>query len=104
MQQPGPPSKLSRSHSADNLAAGAVDPPRAPAFATCDNLADEVDYGDLPEPSLRMSRKATSSSSDSSPAASTKPSGKEKSGVDRITWMLSTVEVPFWPPCFYWFF
>ena len=39
MQQPGRPSKLSRSRSADDLAAGAADPPSAPTFTTSDNLA-----------------------------------------------------------------
>ena len=82
MQQPGPPSKLSRSRSADDLAAGAADPPSAPTFTTSDNLADEVDYDGSPEPSPRMSRRATSSSSDSSPAASNQPTGKEKSAAD----------------------
>ena len=51
MQQPGPPSKLSRSHSADNLAVRKADPPRAPPFTYGANLADEVDYGDSPDPS-----------------------------------------------------
>lgn len=78
MQQPGPPSKLSRSLSADNLAAGATDPPSTPAFTTGDNLADEVDYDGSLEPSPRMSRRATSSSSDSSPT-STHREGKANS-------------------------
>ena len=82
MQQPGPPSKLSRSHSADNLAVRKADPPRAPPLTYGANLADEVDYGDSPDPSPRMSRRATSSSNDSSPAGSTKPTRKDKSDVD----------------------
>ena len=82
MQQPGPPSKLSRSHSADNLAIRKADPPRAPPLTYGANLADEVDYGDSPDPSPRMSRRATSSSNDSSPAGSTKPIRKDHSDVD----------------------
>ena len=82
MQQPGPPSKLSRSHSADNLAVRKADPPRVPPLTYGANLADEVDYGDSPDPSPRMSRRATSSSNDSSPAGSTKPTRKDKSDVD----------------------
>ena len=46
------------------------------------NLADEVDYGDSPDPSPRMSRRATSSSDDSSPAGSTKSTRKDKAAVD----------------------
>ena len=42
-----------------------------------------VDYGGSPDPSPRMSRGATSSSTDSSPAGSTKPTGKDKSDVDK---------------------
>ena len=61
MQQPGPPSKLSRSHSADNLAVRKADPPRVPPLTYGANLADEVDYGDSPDPSPRMSWRATSS-------------------------------------------
>ena len=82
MQQPGPPSKLSRSHSADHLAVRKADPLRAPPFAYGANLADEVDYGDSPDPSPRMSRRVTSSSDDSSPAGSTKPTRKDKVAVD----------------------
>ena len=82
MQQPGPPSKLSRSHSADHLACRKADPLRAPPFTYGANLADEVDYGDLPDPSPRMSRRGTSSSDDSSPAGSTKPTRKGKGAVD----------------------
>ena len=82
MQQPGPPSKLSRSHSADHLAGRKADPLRAPPFTYGANLADEVDYGDSPDPSPRMSRRVTSSSDDSSPAGSTKPTRKDKVAED----------------------
>ena len=82
MQQPGPPSKLSRSHSADHLAVRKADPLRAPPFTYGANLADEVDYGDSPDPSPRMSRRVTSSSDDSSPAGSAKPTRKDKAAVD----------------------
>ena len=82
MQQPGPPSKLSRSHSAGHIAVRTADPPRAPPFTYGASLADEVDYGDSPDPSPRMSRRATSSSDDSSPAGSTKPTRKDKAAVD----------------------
>ena len=46
MQQPGPPSKLSRSHSADHIAVRTADPLRSPPFTYGANLADEVDHGD----------------------------------------------------------
>ena len=82
MQQPGPPSKLSRSHSADHIAVRTADPLRAPPLTYGADLADEVDYGGSPDPSPRMSRRATSSSTDSSPAGSTKPNRKDKSDVD----------------------
>ena len=82
MQQPGPPSKLSRSHSADHIAVRTADPLRAPPFTYGANLADEVDYGDSPDPSPRMSRRATSSRDDSSPAGLTKPTRKDKAAVD----------------------
>ena len=49
------------------------------------NLADEVDYGDSPDPSPRMSRRATSSSNDSSPAGSTKPTRKDKPDGDETS-------------------
>ena len=62
MQQPGPPSKLSRLHSEDHIAVRTADPLPASPFTHGANLADEVDYGDSPDPSLRMSRRATSSS------------------------------------------
>ena len=77
MQQPGPTSKLSRSRSADDLATGAADPPRAPTFTTSANLADEVDYDGSPEPSPRMSRSAMSSSSDSFQLRRVNPQGKK---------------------------
>ena len=82
MQQPGPPSKLSRSHSADHIAVRIADPLRAPPLTYGANLADEVDYGGSPDPSPRMSRRATSSSDDSSPDGSTKPTRKDKAAVD----------------------
>ena len=49
MQQPGPPSKLSRSHSADHIAVRAADPLRAPPLTYGVDLADEVDYGGSPD-------------------------------------------------------
>ena len=82
MQQPGPPSKLSRSHSADHIAVRAADPLRAPPLTYGVDLADEVDYGGSPDPSPRMSRRASSSSDDSSPPGSTKPTRKDKTAED----------------------
>ena len=69
-QQSGPPSKLSRSLSADNLAAAAHAPASTPTFLTGDNPAEEVDYGSSPEPSPRKAGTRTPSSTDSSPARS----------------------------------
>ena len=50
-----------------------LDPLRAPPLTYGADLADEVDYGGSPDPSPRMSRRASSSSDVSSPAGSTKP-------------------------------
>ena len=69
-QQPGPLSKLSRSLSADNLAATAHAPASAPTCLAGDNLADEVDYGSSPEPSPRRAGVRTPSSTDNSPTMS----------------------------------
>ena len=78
MQQPGPPSKLSRSHSADHIAVRTADPLRAPPLTYGADLADEVDYGGSPDPSPRMSRRASSSSDDSSPLGQLNLPGKTK--------------------------
>ena len=69
-QQPGPPSKLSRSLSADNLAARAHAPASAPTVLAGDNFADDVDYGSSPEPSPRRTGVVTPSSTDTSPTMS----------------------------------
>ena len=90
MQQPGPPSKLSRSHSADHIAVRAADPLRAPPLTYGVDLADEVDYGGSPDPSPRMSRRASSSSDVSSPAGSTKPARKDKAAEEETA-------AEFWP-------
>lgn len=81
-QQPGPPSKLSRSHSADHIADLVADRLRAPPLTHGVDPADEVDYGGSPDPSPRMSRRASSSSDVSAQAGSTKPARTDKTADD----------------------
>ena len=80
MQQPGPPSKLSRSLSAGNLdEAAQVDINRPTPVA--DDLAAEVDYGSSPERSPPKKSNRTPSSTDSSPTRSHRPPpGSKKQG------------------------
>ena len=77
-QQPGPPSKLSRSLSADNLdEAAQVDIERPTPFA--EDLSAEVDYGSSPEKSPPKRSNRTPSSTDSSPTRSHRiPCGSKK--------------------------
>ena len=84
-QQPGPPSKLSRSLSADNLDEAAqvdIDRLSPPAY----DLAAEVDYGSSPERSPPKKTSRTSSSTDSSPTRPhRKPCGSKKQGSSNPT-------------------
>ena len=76
-QQPGPPSKLSRSLSADNLDEAAqldIDKPTPAA----DDFAAEVDYGSSPERSPPKKSNRTPSSTDSSPTRSHRPPPESK--------------------------
>ena len=82
-QHPGPPSKLSRSLSADNLDEVAqvdIDQLSAPAY----DLSAEVDYGSSPERSPPKKTCRTSSSTDSSPTRSHRKQsrGTKQSGSD----------------------
>ena len=71
-QQPGPPSKLSRSLSADNLEEAAqLDIDKLSPAA--DDFAAEVDYGSSPERTPSKKGTRTPSSTDSSPTRSHRP-------------------------------
>ena len=65
-QQPGPPSKLSKSRSVENLSST---PLRAPCFCSADNLVEEVDYGGSDGQSPCSPGQEDSISGNSSPTA-----------------------------------
>ena len=81
MQQPGPPSKLSRSLSADNLG-DATDAATSKPTPLTEHLAEEADYGSSPERSPRKTDNRTPSSTDSSPTRSHQPTTEAKRRVE----------------------
>ena len=65
-QQPGPPAKLPKSRSVENLVSA---PLRAPFPGSSDNPGEEVDYGESDEPSPSSPAQAGSISGTSTPTA-----------------------------------